>query len=314
MRRRTNFFLGLVLLAAAIGLMLRALNLIPDGIFDLVVRAWPVLLVFGGLMIFLRERVRLGGVIALVLSGILVAGVVSYAFSTRATQERDDYQQALSMPMSAGVTLLRVQVDTLNTDVELVRAIGTGQITGQFVGSTESKLEAEYNEAGDSTATLVVSEKQPNTYPLLAAVGRGRLTLELPPEVGLDISFKGADGDASLNLSGLAVERLNMDLRQGDALVTLPEYDPQASAENDVLGVLAARNGDVTVMIPAIVGARLELSNGSGQSPLYDANVYNLLANGVLEARNYDTFPIKLRYVIEAPRGLVSLEVVEPGT
>lgn len=311
MRRRTNLVWGLVLLAAALALTLRALGLIPDGIYDLIARAWPALLVFGGLAIFLRERVPLGGLAALVASVALVAGVTAYAFSTRATQERDAYREDIAQAIGANITLVRVQVDTLDTDVELVRALEPGRVLGQFVGSAESRVQLDYTDAGDSTATLRLSETRPNPYPLLEAIGRGRLRLELPPGVALDINFNGQDGDASLNLSGLAVERLNMDLRRGDALVTLPEYDPLGSPPGEVLGVLAARGGAIAVFVPATVALRLEITGGSGLPPVYDAAGYNLLANGVLEARNYDTFDIRLRYVAEAPRGRVSLQVIE---
>lgn len=308
MQRRTNLLWGVVLLAAAAVIVLRAFGLVPDGIFDLAARAWPALLVFGGLALFLRGRVPAGGLAALLISAALVAGVAAYAFSTRATQERDDYRQAVNQPVGAGVTLLRVQVDMLNTDVELVRALEERLVIGQFVGSTESLVWTEYAEAGDGTAALAVRETQPNPYPLLEAVGRGRLRLELPPDVALDIDFNGANGSASLTLSGLAVERLNMDLRRGSALVTLPDYDPLGSPEDAVLGVLAVRDGDLTIFVPDTVAARLELSGASGIPPLYDAATYNLLANGVLEARNYDTFETKLRYVLEVPAGQVLLQ------
>lgn len=314
MRRRTNLVFGLVLLALAVVLVLRALDLLPEGIYDLVSRAWPALLVLGGLAIFLRERVRFGGLLALLASAALVAGVTAYAFSTRATQERDAYQEAIAQAVGDGVTLLHVQVNTLNTDVELVRALQERQVAGQFVGSSESKVVVDYTEAGDATATLTVHEEQSNPYPLLEAVGRGRLRLELPPDIGLDINFVGADGDASLNLSGLALERLNTDLNKGDALVTLPEYDPVASPEDAALGLLQVRDGNITVFVPNTVAARLEFSGGNALPPQYDEGAYNLLANGTLEARNYDTFAIKLRYGIEAPRGQVSLEVVQPAS
>ena len=74
-QRRTNLLWGVVFLATAILVLLGALGILPPGIADLVGRAWPVLLVLGGLSIFLRDRVPFGGFIALVISGALVAGV-----------------------------------------------------------------------------------------------------------------------------------------------------------------------------------------------------------------------------------------------
>jgi len=113
-RRRTNLLWGVVLLAVAIVYLLRALSLLPEGIYDVIVRAWPILLVLGGLSILLRDRIPLGGFIALVLSGILAAGVVTYGFSNRALQPRSDYQQAVNEAIAEGVTLLRIRIETLH--------------------------------------------------------------------------------------------------------------------------------------------------------------------------------------------------------
>jgi hypothetical protein len=314
MRRRTNLLLGAVVLAAAVVVLLRALDVLPEGVYDLITRAWPGLLVLFGLAVFLRDRTPYGGLIALLVTGVLLAGVGTFAFSSRATQDRSEYQETISQPIGAGVALLRLRVGTLTSRVELSQALQPGAVTGEFVGSTESRLIVDYTEAGDSTATLTVSEARPNPFPKLDAVGRGRLRLELPPGLALDVEFNGSDGDASLNLSGLAVERLNMDLARGSALVTLPAYRPLGSSASDNLGALLARDGSLTVFVPDSAAARLELI-GVGL-PDYDAAQYNLITDPqtgsrFLEARNFDTFDIKLRYVTNVPRGTLSLRVVE---
>jgi hypothetical protein len=134
------------------------------------------------------------------------------------------------------------------------------------------------------------------------------LTLEFPPGVPLDVDFSAADGAVSLNMSGLAVERLNLDLQKGDALVTLPEYKPLGSPADAVLGALAVRDGDITVYVPPGVASRFELNRGgSSQQPVYDAALYNYLVGDILEARNFDSADIKLRYQITAPRGLITV-------
>src|SRR5690606_20509793 len=93
LKRRTNLLWGVVLLAVAVVVTLKALNVIPASLFDLIARAWPALLVLAGLSIVLRPRVPLGSLLALVVTAALVGGVASYAFSARATQQRDDYQE-----------------------------------------------------------------------------------------------------------------------------------------------------------------------------------------------------------------------------
>ncbi len=309
-QRRTNLLWGLLALAAAGAWLLNTLGVVPTGAADLLGRAWPVLLVIGGLSLLLRERVPLGSLIALVVGVGLAGGLAAAAFSSRATQPRDAQQVAISQPIGAGVTLLRVQLTTLDTDVEIVRALTPAQAGGQFVGSSESQFTVTYDEAADGSANLVLTETQPNPFPLLEAIGRGRLRLELPADMPIDLSYNGAAGDSSLNLSGLSLERLNFDQRSGDVIVTLPEYRPLGSPDSASLGTLVARDGALTLQIPPTVSARLELNRGgSGLRPEFDPTVYNLLAegDGILEARNFDGAEIKLRYTLTVPRGLITI-------
>lgn len=307
-RRRTNLLWGLALLAVAVVVMLKALDIIPASIFDLLARAWPALLVLAGLSIILRTRVPLGSFLALIVTLSLAGGVAAYAFSSRSTQQRSDYQEPVLQAIGPEVTLLRLQLRTLATDVELLRRVGTDRVvTGQFTGSPESRVTVTYNEA-DVAADLVITEQQANQFPMLETMGRGVLRLELPPDLPVDIELLGVDGDAALNMNGVSVERLNLDLQRGDALVTLPVYRPLGSAPGDALGTLAVREGNITLFIDPQVAARLELNRGgSGINPVFDANIYNYLVGDVLEARSIETAEITVRYTITAPRGLITV-------
>ncbi len=306
--RRTNLLWGIILLAVAVIIILRAFNVIPEGIYDIISRSWPVLLVIGGLSIFLRDRIRLGSLIALVAGVALIGAATAVSFSSRATQVRSDYQETIAQPVADNINLLRIQVVTLSTEVEIVRSLDTGAISGQFTGSTESLVTSEYVDAGDGTASLTITESHPNQFPMLDAIGRGTFRLELPAGIPLDVSFKGQEGTVSLNMSGLSLERLNMDLVKGDAVVTIPEYKPLGSPPDALLGGLVARDGSLTLIIPPTVAAHLELT-GASVDPIFDPTVYNLLASPsrALESRNFDFAEIKIRYGVTVPRGQITV-------
>jgi hypothetical protein len=306
-QRRRNLLWGIVLLGIGIVAVLRAFGALPEGIFDLMVRTWPALLVLVGLSAFLSERIPYGSLVALIVSIGLVGGMAAVSFNNRASEERSDYKETIAQPVGANISLLRLRVQTLGTEVEFGRALSGRNASGQFVGSTESKIKADYTEAGDGTATLSIIESRPNQFPLLRALGRGRLRLELPADLPLDMEFKGADGGASLNLSGLALERLNVDLQKGDVLITLPVYKPLGSPDTATLGALAVRNGNITVYVPTGVAGRFTLERGGGPQPQYDPAVYNFLVGDILESRLFDTASIKLRYNVAAPRGQITV-------
>ncbi len=310
-RRRTNLLWGVILLALAVVILLRAFAVIPDGIYDLIVRAWPVLLVLGGLSVFLRDRVPLGSLIALVVSVVLVGGLTAMAFSTRANQERSDYVETIMQPISGDVTLLEVSIETLATtvDVEILPLpIAEVAVSGEFSGSTESKIQIEYSEQ-EGRALFHLTEIQSREFPMLETVGRGRLKLALPPDLPLDVAFSGGDGDARFDMSELALERLNITLGKGDALVTLPEYVPLSPNVSQQPGNLRVREGNITIFVPETVSPHFELDRGgSGIEPQFDPLLYNYLVGDVLEARNYDDAEIKPRYLITVPRGLIRIQ------
>ncbi len=308
-QRRTNPLWGLIVLAAALFITASMLNLIPAGITDLVLRAAPALLVLAGLWLILRDRLPVGGLIALVLTAAVTGGVAVTAYNSLASQIRDENQQPISAQVSENITLLRVNIDTLDTDVELLRALDRSSgITGQFSGSTASSVLVDYTEANDDTATLVVSESQSSGFPTLDAIGRGTLRVELPPGVPIDVQFSGAAGDVVLNMSGLSLERLNVSTARGDVIVTLPTYDPLFSQPADLLGELATSNGNMTMIIPSEVRARLELNTGgSGIAPDYPPT-YNLVGGVILEANDIVGAELVVRYALTVPRGQIRIE------
>jgi hypothetical protein len=311
-QRRTTPIWAFIILVIALLFGARAVGLVPDGLFDLIVRAWPALLVLGGLVVLLRDRVPLSGLVALVLTGVLTVGLAAYAFNLRAAQPREGSRQAIAQSLPANISLLRVRVIALATDVTLDRALdATADVTGEYVGSEDNRIELVLEQTdSDNSVTLTLREERISDFPFLETVGRGALQLDLPPAIPLDVEFSSTDGDITLNLSGTSLERLNVYAGRGDVLVTLPSYLPQYSERGDSLGTVTAQNGALTLRVPRDVAARLEMSRGaSGIDPQYDPNAYNYLIGDVLEARQIETAAITVRYSLVAPRGLIRLDV-----
>lgn len=307
---RRNIFWGM--LAVAVGAVWLGLTVgaFPPGLADLMVRGAPVVLVAVGLGALLRGRVPFSGLIALALAGAVVVNIALVAYSTRATQERTEQVVPVSVPVGEEVTLLVIDLSALATDVQVALDSSLDRaLVGQFTGSTESLITADYAEEG-ARATFTLREVQPNAFQLLEAVGRGDLTLRLPADLGIDLAVRTEQGTVVLNLDGTQLERLNLDLLRGDAIITLPSYQPQSASQADTAlnGTLTVRDGAITVSVPDDVGARLELNRaGSALQPEYDDRVYNYLVGDVLESRDFDSADTQLRYALVAPRGLIRI-------
>lgn len=317
--RRRSLLWGLVAVAVAGTIFARALNIIPENLYDVILRAWPALLILVGIATFLRNRVPLGGIIALGVSLAIAVNIGALAYSSRSNQQRSDYTQAVTQPLGAGVSLLVVDVATLTTDLDISLAPDeTRTVSGEFVGSSESTIHLDYTEDGTGRAVFTLRETQSNAFQRLEAVGRGALRLTLPPDIGIDLVVDGVQGMTTLNLSRVSLERLTVDLERGDVLVNLPAYAPQSpTMQNDPnaeTGVITVREGNLTVVIPDAVGASMALNRGSGAfEPIFNETVYNYLRSDVLEHRNFDNASIKVRYTLVVPRGVIRVEDI-PGT
>jgi hypothetical protein len=308
--RRTNWVWGVLALLMAGYTLAYALGVVPAGVVDLATRAAPGLLVAAGLALLLQGRIRASGLIALAISAAIVGGIGAYAFSSRAGEQRSDTVQPFTQSIGNETRLLRVRIQTRATDLDLTASLtATNEARGTFTGSLDNRVDVAYEAAADGSATLSITETTASPVPTLQTVGRGTLVLELPTGVPIDIEYGSGGGSTVLNLDGLSLERLNVALPTGDVVVSLPSYSPTLSSPADLLGTIAASSGNLTVVVPDDVAARFELERGgSGIEPQYDAAVYNYLIGDVLEARAIETAAIRMRFVLEVPRGLVRVQ------
>lgn len=310
--RRTYPLLGLVVLAVAVYALVSALGVVPFGVQDLIGRAWPALLVLAGLAILLRGRVPVSGLVAVAVTALVTGGIGLAAFQGRAGQPSDAQRIPIEQAIAPDLALLRVRLNLLASDVQVLSGLTPESVKGQFRGSLASQITFSYEEAADRSATLLLTESRSEGLPALDQLGRGVLELELPPDIPLDIEFVGADGDATLNLNDVALERLNVRVSGGDLILTLPTHQPVLVPAGESNGTLTASTGSITLFVPQSVAARLELNRGgSGIEPQFDAAQYNYLVGDVLESRTIDTAPFALSYVLNVPRGLIRVESLQ---
>ena len=310
--RRTYPLVGFVLFLLALYVLATALGVVPAGLQDLVARAWPALLVLAGLAILLRGRVAFSGLIAMAGAVALTAVIGVAAFQGRASVQSTAFQQTIEQAIPGDLSLLRVRLALNAADVDIASGLTPDSVRGQFTGSEASQMVVSFEEAADRSGTLTVTESRPDGVPSLDQLGRGVLELQLPPDIPLDVEFIGGNGDATLNLNDVALERLNVDLAAGDLVVTLPAYAPVLVPPGESNGTLTTTSGNLALFIPQSVAARLELNRGSsGVEPQFDPAQFNYLVGDVLESRTIDTAPFALNYTLDVPRGQIRVESLQ---
>ena len=223
--KRTSILWPLLILAIAALWAAQSLGVLPASAVELVSRAWPVALVTLGLLLLLGRRVRFGNIISIALSAVLVVGMMVAAVGRQGQRFSTDQQKPFAQVIDPQVTSVKIVVNMLNTQID-VTAGGKSAIIGEFIGSKDSLVTADYKVDG-TTGTLTLGESQNSTLPSLESLGRGKLTLALP--IGPTISqvtanITGRSGDVSLDAAGTALTDLTITAEAGGVkLGVLPE-------------------------------------------------------------------------------------------
>ncbi|MCA9882013.1 MAG: PspC domain-containing protein [Anaerolineae bacterium] len=319
-RVQSNIILGLVALAIPLFAIASGLGALPEGIYDLALRAWPALLVFLGLMLLLRPRTRSASFFALLVSLVLVAGITAFAFSNRINEQRTENTVTAEEIVSEGITTLQININMLDTDVVVFgRSDDQRMIEASFVGSEASEVTPSYLEDGTGSGTFTIQETKPTAFPSLDEIGRGELQITLPTNAAIAVTLVTQNGTVNFDAAILELERLKMTLENGDAIVTLPEYQPRSPSVEADPGELTVGNGDLRVRVPAAVGGRFVLNQTSNSQPTtleedFDDLLYALelrLNEWVLVSRTYDDTDIQITYGINVPNGNFRLDVID---
>lgn len=309
---RANIALGLLAFLVPLTYLAGLLGIIPPGIYDLIARSWPALLVFIGLSIILRDRFSFGTPLAMLLSILLVVGLAAGAVSTRSNQARTEQQLRIEEEVPEEVTLLQINVETLTTDVEFFSSADESRmISAEYSGSRASALDVSFDEGDAGLATFTLREMLPE-FPGLEELGRASLRIALPPDIALSVSFAGQDGLVRLDMAGLNLERLNMDHERGDALVTLPRYQPLSPSVQQDPGRLLLLNGNLRLVVPEEVGGRFVMNQANNRFPVRDELLYAVEVSAnewIMVARNYASAAVQLNYILSVPAGEVRLDV-----
>lgn len=289
---RRNLLWPLLIAALGVAWLLITVDAIPDAVGDLLVRAWPALLILIGLDALLgRRRVVLAGR-SVSLSGVsfivvllLVGAVIWLAYQKQADTLRTDQTQVFSQPLSDDIDQVEVIAVLQRTAV----SVGPGDpvapvLAAEYTGSRDSVVSMDW-ETRAGTGALSITESAGDAIPRLESYGRAALNVKLPQDATISLlRFASAAGGGILDLETLRVERVEVNLAGGSLVLTLP-------AEGALSGRLQVAGGDIELRVPPGVALTVSLAEDSGEPAyIYDEFKYDLLRDGTLKQENTEEF------------------------
>ncbi len=283
---RVSIVWPLLVIALSILWALYVLGRLPGVLIDLIERGWPVVLVLAGLMLIMGRRIRFGNLVAILASVVLVAGIVTTAYSQQSGKERTENTIPFNNAVDPAVTSLKISINTLSTKLNIV-ADPKRALSGPFTGSRESSIAHDYKVDGNA-GTFTLNETQSSALPPLESIGWGTLTLHVPAGVTFDeIAITGRDGDVQLDASNLTIKKLGVTTGSGNLTVTLP-------GKGALIDDLKTGRGDVTVTVPKSMVANIVLRGAGANNPEYNHGAYTLDINHVLISKQAGDVQIQL--------------------
>lgn len=292
--RRSVMWPLIVIAVGSIWLLMVA-GAFPEAVGDILLRAWPALLIIFGLDVLLGRR-RLHvlrwnvemSVVGLVATVLLLVGVVWFAYREQADVLRVDNVQTFSQSVPETVERVRLDISLERTTVNVTPAQEDGrQLSAEFTGSRESDVTMRWSVEGD-TGVLTVDERYPNTFPKLEDYGRGALEVTLPPDVVIErFGLAGSRGDVTVDLQPIHVEQIALSMGGGDLVLSLPAVDV-------LQGQVRTDDGGIELLVPKDMALILKVQDGRNPDFRYDTFQYDLLRDGTLKHKSGEPYQYSL--------------------
>jgi hypothetical protein len=308
---RRNLLWPTIMIVVGLLWLLMVMGTLPEAAGDILLRAWPALLVIFGFDVLVgRRRVRLGrwrvqwNSIGLVVVVIALAGLVWLAYNKQATVARADQIKTFSEPLPENITRLRIEITVDRTWIVVSPETTARELKAEFKGSRDSEVEMLPTIEGD-TYVLKVTEQRTDAISKLEDYGRGTLTLSLPAVSIEKLAVTVNQGDVSIDLLPLNAAALALTLGKGDLKLGLP-------AQGALFGELKVEDGAIELSVADSSTLTLKVEGDSLPAFQYDPSNYEQIVGGPVQSTKAtgDNFQIGLKVWTKNGASLIIKDVV----
>jgi hypothetical protein len=252
-RRRRSLLGPLILIALGVVFLLNNMGILSWNVWEVIFRLWPILVIAIGLDLLLGRRSALGAVLAFLITLAILLGAlwlfesdIGRNVAGSAVDIRQDLQGASEAVIVLDPAVGSVQVDALGDSANLLE--------GVVRPANEEEVATRFSLEGD-TATFVVERAEPSFGPFLGDINRPRWEIGLARGIPLELQVDHGVGQLALDLDGLTLRALRVNLGLGQTTVTLPN---RGRFEAVVKGAI----GQMTIVVPDGLAVRIMANTG----------------------------------------------------
>jgi hypothetical protein len=269
-----------IFIAIGVVILLDNLNIVQWNVWQVILSLWPVLIIAIGLDLLVARRSIWGAVAALILLAIILGGALWFmALGSPAgtAAESEQVVQALSgaeravVQVDPAVAALKIGAMQNETNSDIL-------VQGDVQMSNIGAFQQEYNLVG-STAYLNLRREGDTSFSFSLSGSDWVWDLAFNPQIPLDLSVNMGAGSVDLDLSGLQVTDVNVQMGVGRTEVVLPDQDGPLNV--NIQGAV----GEMIVYVPSHYDVRLAANTGLAaisvpDGYIQDGDVYTYDATG----------------------------------
>lgn len=245
--RRGGLVWPVILIGAGVVFLLNNLGILSWDIWETLFKMWPVLLIAIGLDLAIGRRTVWGGLLALALILLVLGGGVWLAQKEMVGGSKVETTDTVDYALN----------NATRADVTISPAVGDLRVSALPASSAklaEGKVELVRGESllrSAGNGTLSLSSSKGNWGPVFGWKNARAWDVSLNAGVPLTLDLKMAAGVVNADLTGMKIERLDVSLAVGQAIVRLP-------AEGRYAAKVSAAVGELIVEVPAGLGIRVK--------------------------------------------------------
>jgi hypothetical protein len=263
-RRYRSLFWPIVLIGAGILWLLFNLDVLNADHARVLSLLWPILIVGIGVDLLLgRRSPALGALVGVITVGLIIVlmlvgrgagwvkgGEVTTRFMTTAVGQ---------------ATSARVEIDTgpYSSKVHAL-APATGPDRPLLAASLSYRGSLHFESTGGAESDVILESRGNGWwFPWWDEAGTTPWDLGLDPDIPIALTFGSGSGSSVLDLSGLTLSSLEVDVSSGDAQLSLPRGGDQAYTTK-----IDISSGDLQVGVPAGAVTDMSIDMSSGDTSL----------------------------------------------
>jgi hypothetical protein len=249
-----------------------------------IVSLWPVLIVAIGLDLLVARRSLWGAILALILLAAVLGGSL-WVMSARSPADSEAASEQVWQVLS-GVERAVVQIDPAVAALyvkalEPTEADDDTLVQGEVQMSSIGTLQREYSVVGD-TGYLILSREGDASFSFSMGSSDWVWDLAFNPQIPLELSVNLGAGSVDLDLSGLQVTDVNVQMGVGRTEVVLPDQDGPLTVS--IQGAI----GEMIVYVPSHYDVQLSTNTGLAAISvpagyIQDGDVYTYDAAGATD-------------------------------